>query len=824
MAMLRCEERPGGHAYVLVGAALSLAACSARDFVSLPPVGESAQALLFVAGARGRETVSAIDARELAEGSGWIRLELDVSSLYVLAYPHPLGALWLEAGPANAEPGQGRPIPPAFAAFAYDEVAEQWVSVPQPSSEITVRAVPNSAPPDVAVGADFSCARFEAGQVACWGEGERLGVPGLDRSAVPVFLPKLKDVRAIGSSDGSTCALQTSGRVSCWGTNDWGLLGRVTARAVASEAEAVDNLADAVSFAVGTQHACAVTTDGSVSCWGKNDRGETGTGPRGAVSHPEEVSLGLPARQVAVGEHHSCALLADGSVWCWGANEGDFVGRPGSSEPGPVRGIPRATELTAGRRHTCVRLEDGEVRCWGSNARGQLGVEPTTMSTSEPLRSSLSGEPGRLFAGRDATCVAGPVRLICVGSSTSRTTVTDPIRGALVEAGVSDIAFGRDHACAVDRVGVSCWGSGAFGQLGIGFLPAHETPVELPEVHDAVDVFAGGEATCVRRASGEILCLGLHALAGAEPGQPAELVEPAGVIELALTNDLGCVRTSSRSAGVWCWGHGLADMGLDELAAGGFVTGTEGAAAVDTAGSVACVVKQDGSLWCWGSNNDFQLGFPAQTSPAATPGRVPLDEVRQVALTEFNTCALSGPAGDVFCWGGNNYGLLGSGRSTILPDPSPVRTRLVPGAVELAAGYTHLCARMEDGRVFCWGENRLGQLGESTAPTQSSPVAVAGLSDAIAIEAGENHSCAIREGGSVVCFGSNAYGQLGNAGDGRAEVAGLHDAVRLASGNRHACALRKNGRVACWGLNSWGQLGQNEPVLFDEPQYVSAPE
>jgi alpha-tubulin suppressor-like RCC1 family protein len=134
--------------------------------------------------------------------------------------------------------------------------------------------------------------------------------------------------------------------------------------------------------------------------------------------------------------------------------------------------------------------------------------------------------------------------------------------------------------------------------------------------------------------------------------------------------------------------------------------------------------------------------------------------------------------------------------------------------VQVAAGFNFSCARTAGGRVFCWGANANGQLGDGTTMERRVAVAVEGLDDAIDLAAGGVHACAVRRaGGAVVCWGANAHGQSSmSAGDQRAPApagGGVAGATRVAAGATHSCALRADGRAVCWGRNNKGQLARS---------------
>lgn len=180
-------------------------------------------------------------------------------------------------------------------------------------------------------------------------------------------------------------------------------------------------------------------------------------------------------------------------------------------------------------------------------------------------------------------------------------------------------------------------------------------------------------------------------------------------------------------------------------------------------------------------------------------------------------------SGSVACWGGNAAGQLGDG--TTKDRSSPVNVQGLGDAQELALGRSHSCARRKSGLVVCWGANDKGQLGSGTEAASTRPVPVRGLTDATSIVAGEDHTCAVRATNAIVCWGNNRDGQLGNltrtTWTDPVQIRGLEDTKAIAAGARHTCVLRQTGGVICWGANERGQLGDGTTNGHERPTAVA---
>ena len=253
---------------------------------------------------------------------------------------------------------------------------------------------------------------------------------------------------------------------------------------------------------------------------------------------------------------------------------------------------------------------------------------------------------------------------------------------------------------------------------------------------------------------------------------------------------------------------------------------------ISVGGLHTCAVLTSGPLQCWGSNDQGQLGngsITTSTSPSTVSG---ISAATAVAAGNTHTCALLS-GGGVKCWGQGGNGQLGDG---FPGDPgnqlrlTPVTVSGINDATAIATGGFHSCAIVTDGKVRCWGDDGLGQLGDGTLGDFSLvPVEVSGLTGATALAAGEFFTCALRDDSTVWCWGANGFGQLGDGTTADSpvpvQVAGLpdpddHPALALTAGNGHTCVLVDDlGEPAlCWGANTFGQLGHKTMDANPDPE------
>lgn len=483
-----------------------------------------------------------------------------------------------------------------------------------------------------------------SGALYVWGQQRlRVGVDGVSTLPVPVPLGTVLDVAA-GRSN--FCALERSGRVTCW-DND-------------GNSSVVAELPTARSVAVSTSTACARLEDGQVSCFAKDSAPKL----RPGVSEVLEL--------VASDAQH-CARHRDGSVTCWPNSDATHFGgdvRRLQATPRAIcafksAGLPHCTPLLSGEgrddavslpeqvfpesarlsdvsvgaQHACAVL-NGRAWCWGSGIFGELGA-----AVSHLQNPALA----RIFLGDTA---------------------------ALTH--VVDVAVGEHHKCAVTTSGsVRCWGENHWGELGVAAeLPAfgvvHATQltgVERVVVSDSAScaLLKGGDLYCWGRQpwrkdlrlcrdevrwQHEILALDTSTLA---PCSATPSLVATGVVQVGLGEDYGCLL--NREHEVRCWGNndsgqlGRGDttaVATPELvmADDGHPLGT--AAELRVFRGHACAIDATGKLWCWGDNGPLVQGRRYNSPPRLTRASpLPaLPEVQDVS----DRCVLT-RAGELRCWG-----------------------------------------------------------------------------------------------------------------------------------------------------------------------------
>jgi alpha-tubulin suppressor-like RCC1 family protein len=274
------------------------------------------------------------------------------------------------------------------------------------------------------------------------------------------------------------------------------------------------------------------------------------------------------------------------------------------------------------------------------------------------------------------------------------------------------------------------------------------------------------------------------------------------------------------------------------------VAGRRGCAVkqVSAGGQHGCAVTLAGDVLCWGDDSQDQrgknldeiltdageldageldAGEDASTPPYSTRFSRVLTGAVRVAAGGFHSCALLSD-GRIECWGRGAEGQV-DGRSHDTSSAKPVDLG-ISGASEIAAGAFHSCALVPASGVVCWGSAQYGQVGREQSMSALAPDVVPGTEVAIGVTAGVRHSCALLPSGQVECWGELLDEATGEpyVTPTPVVVSGLDNAIAISAGAGHTCALKSDHSVVCWGLNDSGQLGDGSTRSSATPVAVGA--
>jgi alpha-tubulin suppressor-like RCC1 family protein len=252
------------------------------------------------------------------------------------------------------------------------------------------------------------------------------------------------------------------------------------------------------------------------------------------------------------------------------------------------------------------------------------------------------------------------------------------------------------------------------------------------------------------------------------------------------------------------------------------VIGITGITAIAGGSLHSVALKDDGTVWTWGSNAEGELGNGTTVEFSTVPVEViAINSITSVASGMQHVIALRND-GTVWDWGVNAFGQLGNGTITAFSN-TPVQVTGLTDIIAIAGGAYHSLALKNNGEVWGWGYNGSGELGNGTNTNSSVPVQVTGLTGVIAVSCGNSFSIALKNDNTVWTWGSNLEGELGNGNNTGSyfpvQVIGLTNVKKIAGGTYHTLAMKNDGSVWTWGFNLYGQLGNgtntdsNIPVL-----------
>ncbi len=375
-------------------------------------------------------------------------------------------------------------------------------------------------------------------------------------------------------------------------------------------------------LALGDNHSCAVFFDDTVRCWGDNGSGQLGKDYNRVESSDVPLSIdGLPVgsgvvvKSLVAGVRHNCALFSDDRIFCWGSNGLGALGRAdqeNSYVPAPVENLDLGdgvtiTTIVAGGYHNCVLLSDNTIRCWGFNDYAQLGRDTGTERSSAvpaPLDNPDFGEGvsvTALAAGALYSCaLVSDNSIHCWGDNianqlgrytegntlgTSPDTNPAPVEQFFPGSGVTvrELAAASYHTCALlSDSTIQCWGNDHDGELGrvtdsiaSRMHPAPVTGLNLRAGTTVKHISAGGNHTCAFLSDDTVYCWGENDLGqlGRETAGETSNPEPGMVAGIPPQSGIEITAFSA--------------MGYDH----------------------ACVLLDDVSIHCWGSNAYGQLGW-----------------------------------------------------------------------------------------------------------------------------------------------------------------------------------------------------------------------
>lgn len=712
------------------------------------------------------------------------------------------------------------------------------------------------------------------------------------------------------------CARTASGKVRCWGRNQYSIMGPDLTSTLDDEYKPVTDVSGVLltSLSAGGNYNCGLTAampdTANVVCWGRNTSGQLGRGATDTSSPtPAPISApGLVFKSVETGLNHACALTEDNQLYCWGNNTSKQIAAGmQSSEPTPIQpllsgGAGDIAVVSVKGDHSCALRNSGTLQCWGRNSARQVAnINTSAFAPEEAV--TITPPEGKTWAnvvtGADFSCgVTTSLEVYCWGANMPGFSTTGATTTSLTLESEAAITAGGSTVCALDADGPRCIGNGALGQMGVSVDPPGSAAPWQEGLVDAVTM-AGSHTqlslnaryACSLDSEGAAWCWGAETGAlgvGAEnPGLPREVPLPSGVVGFQQVNvGTNHICATTDAGALYCWGSGAKNrLGTGDLLSREVPTliapGTNFDKVV-VAANHSCGLTTDGQVLCWGDNASLQAS-PGGSTPTPVVG-LPAQPFDRLVASDVFTCAarFDGSADQLYCWGRK----VGASSST-LEAPNEVT---IPASISsLTARGGHLCyVNGTDQQAYCWGENANGEIGSAPPPTNVAspqlvalPMTVPPMNVQLSqIQAGANHTCSLSTTGAAYCWGQNNVKQaspgasvapptlamtqllvtvvpsyagatfaittsgnlFGWGSNANQELLldatlgafqtptelpfaldGAANWVQVSSGDDEVCGVTTAGRLFCWGIDGSAPLSGQPSAIQEQPRMIDEP-
>jgi len=714
----------------------------------------------------------------------------------------------------------------------------------------------------ISVGKNHTLAQGKSGKVYSWGlnSNGQLGFGNTTNKKVPSEITGLANIVKIKSVGNTSFAINSTGKIYAWGEGYTKIPAIISINANVIDLGKTYYLADdgkvrtiknnteiqlclrqnpnpeiveienekIVQISEGTDHLLLLSESGKVYSYGINVYGQLGDGS--LVGKTENISTAVKTGMwtllenivdISAGENYSMALAADGNIYTWGINGNLQLGHEGIQENAFAIVQPNINDVIAvraGALHSSVITNPGNVYTFGNGENGELGngsndnyAIPQLVGKNiiETNKNNIILEVGETFdidgtinyfnlyeekvanmeyESKDSgRILANPITGEIIGLKEGRTTVIAKevgtekigvIQVRILETGSKPegtliniepkIVTGGKHTLSLKVDGtVWAYGQNTYGQLGIGTQETTDNPikVEFGTGVKIVDIACGEEHSMALDSAGNVYVWGRN-----------------NYFQLGNSTDI-FVSLPKKIESI---------ANATKIAAGN---------------SNSFVITQDKNAYSWGLNANGECGIGSYTNKITVTKAKFLSDVIDIKPGKNHTIALKS-TGEVFATGSNLYGELGFGEQETRKINTFRKINLLSNVVEIGTGDSHSLALNKDGKLFTWGSNIYGNLGNGQSQTQSNmPLEITGIQNIRYVTAGKGYSLLIDSANNVYVSGLNNLGQLG---DGTktdkttfVKLTSINNVINVSGGCGYTNFVKKDGTV--WATGDYNQ-------------------